>query len=264
MGGCLSLRWKFHSSSSKDLSGNTFSHYSLTSETSYLDLYPNIRYVEHCSEDDEDGEEDEVVYLAHHRGSNLSRHSFPNSHSSSLVDRRRSHHFPLIEDWGEIVISDEIVQVLDVAERDCRSSLRSSSEFSKVWELDNAGECEQIKTATPEGDGDKFGAVSIFAKLEIKQGEAGSGSNQVVKRNSRHSVSICSEKSQIGSNLEQRISGNAAATEDLEHISSVGAGPISKLSSPAYLSAMEERYPVIKIIADFIFRRKQRSDNLLR
>jgi len=40
MGGCLSSRRQ------SDLSGNTFSHYSLTSQSEHLDLYPGFRYVE--------------------------------------------------------------------------------------------------------------------------------------------------------------------------------------------------------------------------
>lgn len=38
MGACLSLRMQYK----QDLSGNTFSHYSLTSDTSILDLYPTL------------------------------------------------------------------------------------------------------------------------------------------------------------------------------------------------------------------------------
>ncbi|TRY74534.1 hypothetical protein TCAL_10439 [Tigriopus californicus] len=38
MGACLSLRLQYK----QDLSGNTFSHYSLTSDTSILDLYPTL------------------------------------------------------------------------------------------------------------------------------------------------------------------------------------------------------------------------------
>ena len=37
MGGCFSLSRK------PDLSGNTFSHYSLTSQSDNLDLYPGFR-----------------------------------------------------------------------------------------------------------------------------------------------------------------------------------------------------------------------------
>lgn len=75
MGGCLSLP-RIHplGGGSSDLNGSTFSHYSLTSETSFLDLYPTIRYVESDSsewrrssaplleedEDEEDYEDDEV------------------------------------------------------------------------------------------------------------------------------------------------------------------------------------------------------------
>ena len=40
MGGCLSLSRK------PDLSGPTFSHYSLTSQEDHLDLYPGFRYAE--------------------------------------------------------------------------------------------------------------------------------------------------------------------------------------------------------------------------
>ena len=40
MGGCFSL------SRPTDLSGNTFSHYSLTSQSDNLDLYPGFRYAE--------------------------------------------------------------------------------------------------------------------------------------------------------------------------------------------------------------------------
>ena len=35
-----------HLNSDRDLHGSTFSHYSLTSETSILDLYPTLKYVE--------------------------------------------------------------------------------------------------------------------------------------------------------------------------------------------------------------------------
>ena len=40
MGGCLSLRRP------ADMSGPTFSHYSLTSQSDNLDLYPGFRYAE--------------------------------------------------------------------------------------------------------------------------------------------------------------------------------------------------------------------------
>jgi len=50
MGGCLSFWHK------PDLTGSTFSHYSLNSQSEHLDLYPGFRYVEtdgSISEDDE-------------------------------------------------------------------------------------------------------------------------------------------------------------------------------------------------------------------
>lgn len=43
MGGCLSLRYRLQTG---DLHGSTFSHYSLTSDTSCLDLYPGLKYAE--------------------------------------------------------------------------------------------------------------------------------------------------------------------------------------------------------------------------
>lgn len=42
MGSCLSL----HCGLGQDLTGSTFSHYSLNSDSSYLDLYPGLRYAE--------------------------------------------------------------------------------------------------------------------------------------------------------------------------------------------------------------------------
>ena len=46
MGSCFSLHLKCLSQDHHHLNGNTFSHYSLTSSTSYLDfLYPTFRQV---------------------------------------------------------------------------------------------------------------------------------------------------------------------------------------------------------------------------
>ena len=39
MGSCFSFHYKYN----QDLHGNTFSHYSLTSSTSCIDLYPTFR-----------------------------------------------------------------------------------------------------------------------------------------------------------------------------------------------------------------------------
>jgi len=43
MGACLSLKYGRYN---QDLTGSTFSHYSLNSDSSYLDLYPALRYAE--------------------------------------------------------------------------------------------------------------------------------------------------------------------------------------------------------------------------
>ena len=85
MGGCLSLRYKY---CQEDLQGNTFSHYSLTSATSCLDLYPTIRFVGE-EEEEEDDDEEEVG-----EAEGASRR--PNPWRRSSV--------PLIDEWGEIVI----------------------------------------------------------------------------------------------------------------------------------------------------------------
>jgi len=48
MGGCFSFLHK------PDLQTSTFSHYSLNSESSYLDLYPGFQYAETASVSDEE------------------------------------------------------------------------------------------------------------------------------------------------------------------------------------------------------------------
>ena len=129
MGGCLSLRFKYVPSSSSTasgldlavtrgggqghgLTGNTFSHYSLTSATSCLDLYPAIRYMEGGSTESESGEDDEDEE-EERRG----HQEEPSSGEGVMTARRRRQmraatrwrrsSVPLIDEWGEIVLRDE-------------------------------------------------------------------------------------------------------------------------------------------------------------
>merc|ERR1712241_206408 len=82
MGSCFSLHLKGLSQDHHHLNGNTFSHYSLTSSTSYLDfLYPTFSETEaNLGYDDGGG------------GGSGCRTTLP-----------------LIDEWGEIVLNDEMI-----------------------------------------------------------------------------------------------------------------------------------------------------------
>lgn len=85
MGSCFSLRYKyFNQQDHHHLNGNTFSHYSLTSATSYLDfLYPTFS---------RETEPDEV-------------HDMGDPGDGDGGGGRRTT-LPLIDEWGEIVLND--------------------------------------------------------------------------------------------------------------------------------------------------------------
>eukprot|EP00096_Caligus_rogercresseyi_P006981 TRINITY_DN2414_c0_g1_i2.p1 TRINITY_DN2414_c0_g1~~TRINITY_DN2414_c0_g1_i2.p1 ORF type:complete len:136 (+),score=35.05 TRINITY_DN2414_c0_g1_i2:618-1025(+) len=67
MGGCLSIHSFIGLRSNQGLQESTFSHYSLSSESSYLDLYPTFHYVE-CNSSSTD---DDVVSSSHWRRSSV-------------------------------------------------------------------------------------------------------------------------------------------------------------------------------------------------
>ena len=119
MGGCLSLRYKYVPSSTSaldlaaaatggghgsiGLTGNTFSHYSLTSATSCLDLYPAIRYVEGTGE----SEEDDISYTESSCDGMRMSSSGRRHATTTTTTRWRRSSVPLIDEWGEIVLRDE-------------------------------------------------------------------------------------------------------------------------------------------------------------